>query len=478
MTEARGYLGVLQNRNFLALWLAQIVSLLALNSSLFVTLFLIEKATQSTAQDAAVIAAFSLPAVFLAAIAGIIVDRVSKKDMLVVSNGLRVFSQLLLTLLAARGLGKEIDTAVFVSMTYIVIFFSSAVGQFFAPAEGSTIPLLVGRDGLFAANSLFTLTVVATQIAAVIILVPITIKTLGIVATLLLLAVFYVIATVLVSLLPRDPAPKRRALSARSVAKRAWGDLAEGWLFSLSHPPILLGILQISLVTALVYVVAAIGPGYAARVLGLATEDAIFVFSPAGAGILIASLLVVRYGQHFARHTLPIAGIVLMGATFFVLGLVGVLGGSTIAPIFHLHPDLTVSATTLIAITSIFAGIALALILIPAQSAVQEEALDENRGRVLTVQFTLANALGVLPLLTIGGLADVFGIPNVTIGVGLSLVAIAVLNFFFARGLTQRARRRAVAQALPIPGSDAMTLLSGEDGFGQDAARETNAISK
>jgi MFS family permease len=475
MTEARGYLGVLHNRNFLALWIAQIVSLLALNSSLFVTLFLIENATQSTAQDAAVIAAFSLPAVFLAAIAGIIVDRVSKKDMLVVSNGLRVISQLLLTFFAAWGLTKKIDTAVFVSLTYVVIFFSSAVGQFFAPAEGSTIPLLVGRDGLFAANSLFTLTVVATQVAAVIVVVPITIKTLGIVPTLLLLAFFYVIATGLVILLPRDPVPKRRALSARSVARQGWNDLAEGWWFSLSHPPILLGILQISLVTALVYVVAAIGPGYAARVLGLATEDAIFVFSPAGAGILIASLLVVRYGEHFARHTLPILGTVLMGATFFALGLVGVLGGSTNAPVFHLHPDLTVSATTLIAVVSIFAGVALALILIPAQTAVQEEALDENRGRVLTVQFTLANALGVLPLLTIGGLADLFGIPNVTIGVGIGLVVIAILNFFFARGLTQRARSRAVAQALPLPGSDAMPFITGNDGLGQDATRKPHA---
>lgn len=472
MTEARGYLGVLKNRNFLALWLAQIISLIALNSSLFVTLFLIEIATQSTAQDAAVIAAFSLPAVFLAAIAGIIVDRVSKKNMLVVSNGLRVFSQFLLTLLAAWGLGKQIDTAVFVSLTYIVLFFSSAVGQFFAPAEGATIPLLVGREGLFAANSLFTLTVVATQVAAVIIIVPITIKTLGIVSTFLLFTVFYAVATGLVSLLPRDPVPKRSALSATSLAKRAWTDLAEGWGFGLSKPPILLGILQISLVTALVYVVAAIGPGYAARVLGLATEDAIFVFSPAGLGIVLASLLVVRYGQRFARHILPIAGTILMGAAFVVLGFVGVVGGSAKAPISLIHPDLTVSATTLVTVTAFFAGIALALILIPAQTAVQEGALDENRGRVLTVQFTLANALGVVPLLTIGGLADIFGIPNVTIAVGLVLVLLAILNFLFARGLTSRAGPRTIPQSLPLPGSDAVTVLSGNDGFEPDRAHD------
>ena len=39
----------------------------------------------------------------------------------------------------------------------MVTFLTSTVAQFFAPAEGATIPMLVGEKHLLTANSLFTL---------------------------------------------------------------------------------------------------------------------------------------------------------------------------------------------------------------------------------------------------------------------------------------------------------------------------------
>lgn len=462
MNDARGYLDVLRNRHFLVLWLAQLFSLLALNSTLFVIIILIEKATQSSTQNAALIAAFSLPAVLLAALAGIVVDRVSKRDMLVVSNGLRVFFQLALTVLAALGLQRQIDAALLMALIYVLIFSSSAVGQFFAPAEGATIPLLVGRAGLFTANSLFTFTVIASQVAALVILVPVAVKTLGVIGTLVLLTIFYLVATVLVMSLPRDPAPPRARVGARGLARQAWHDLAEGWSFSLRRPPIILGILQISLVGMLVFVMATLAPGYSARVLGLDPEDAIFVFSPAGGGMLLASILVVRFGPRFARHTPPIGGFVLMGLALITLGGVGQIGAPTV-PLFRTHAEWTVSVTSLVGGAAFFAGIALALILVPAQTAVQEEATDQVRGRVLTVQFTLANAIGLLPLLTIGGLADVFGIADVTVALGVSLLLVAGLNFLLAQRLTQRRTWKPVTEAFPLPGADPSTVRVEEE---------------
>src|SRR5919199_862785 len=239
MSETQGYLRVLQNRNFLVLWLAQIFSLIALNSSLWVTTILIEKASGSSTQIAGVIASFSLPAVFLSAIAGFVVDRISKKTILVVSNALRVVTQVLLAILAGLALSNQIDTALFAISIYVLIFLSSAVGQFFAPAEGSTIPRLVGREGLLAANSLFTLTVVASQVAALIVIVPVLIKTIGVTNTLFLLALFYAMATLLVMILPSDQVPARMGPSTRSIAHLAWQEIREGWEFSLSHRPIL-----------------------------------------------------------------------------------------------------------------------------------------------------------------------------------------------------------------------------------------------
>ncbi len=459
MTDARGYLYILRNRNFLLLWLAQIQSLLALNSLLFVTIILFEKVTQSSIQTAGVIAAFSLPAVFFAPVAGLILDRIPKKTILVVSNALRVVTQVIIAILAALALENRLGAGLALTSVYIMIFVSSAVGQFFAPAEGATIPLLVGREGLFAANSLFTLTVVATQVLALVAFVPLAIKLLGVINAYLLLAVFYGGATLLLMLLPRDPVAPRGGLDARSMSRKAWQEIGEGWRFSIRHRPILIGILQFSLVGVLVFVMATLAPGYAARVLGLTAEDSIFVFSPAGVGMLLASVLVVRYGPRFQRHTLPITGMILMGISLLGLGLVGRYSTNKI----FAFSGISVDATTPVGLSSFLAGIALALILIPAQTAVQEEASDEIRGRVLTVQFTLANALAVLPLLTFGGLADVYGIPNVTIGLGLALLLIALANFLYARQLTPSSGQHFVAEAFPLAGADASTVRSEDD---------------
>ncbi|MGB8645306.1 MAG: MFS transporter [Anaerolineae bacterium] len=475
MNEARGYLDVLRIRGFLYLWLAQIASLLALNSSLFVTIILVSKATGSDTQTAGVIAAFNIPAIFLSAFGGIVVDRVSKKVMLVTTNALRIGFQLVLTLVAFLGLSKQIDPAFFILLVYVAIFVSSAVGQFFAPAEGAMIPLLVGREGLLAANSLFTLTVVGTQVAAIMLLVPFAIKLIGVINSLLLLGILYMVATFFASRLQRDQAPERQVLSAGSAWRQAWKEAGEGWDYALKRPVIMLAIFQIALVAALVYVVGTIAPSYTSSVLGLGPEDAIFIFAPAGVGILGASAFVVRYGPRFHRYLFPIIGTILMGLSFLALGLIGSLSGGPQAPLFRLYPNLTLTATSAVSLASVFAGVALAFILIPAQTAVQEEAPDEIRGRVLTVQFTLSNALGIIPLLIIATLTDIYGTPYVVMGVGVALLVVALVNYLYARQLTRHRRRKPVLQALPIPGTD-VTTVRADTSNGNDAAVDEQTL--
>src|SRR5512135_831301 len=115
----RGYTAVLHNRPFLALWMAQVLSNTALNGSFFLQLILIEEVTGSSAQLAAVILAFSLPAVLLSALAGLVVDRISKKYILLASNALRVLTGGILAVLAAYLLTNRLSEALFLTEIYI-----------------------------------------------------------------------------------------------------------------------------------------------------------------------------------------------------------------------------------------------------------------------------------------------------------------------------------------------------------------------
>jgi MFS family permease len=375
-----------------------------------------------------------LPAVIFGPIAGVVLDRVSKKTILVVSNAARVVSQGALAIIAYLGLNGSMNPVLFVGLVYLVIFITSAIGQFFAPAEGATIPLIVKRDELYAANSLFTLTIVGIQVVALILYVPVSVKSFGIVGALISLTVFYLAATVLLLLLPRDPVAHRVKDDGESGLQRGWREIGEGWRYAISHKPVFIAILQFSLVFTIVSVLGEQAPGYANRVLGLATEDAVYVFSPAGIGIVLASLFVVRFGQKLPRYVLPIVGMFLMGVGLVGLGAVGLGGANALVHIFEIA-GVSVTAVWLIGVAAPLIGVGIALVLIPAQTSIQEGATDEVRGRVLTVQLTLANALSIPLLLAAGGFSDVFGIPQIVIFLGAVLFPLALANWLYARNL-------------------------------------------
>ena len=457
MNQAQGYRPVLRNLNFLKLWIAQILSLMALQSLLLLALILIEDVNKSSLQTAGVIVAFSLPAVIFGPIAGIVLDRASKKSILVVSNLARVLSQALLALLAYLGINRGIDPLAFVSLVYITIFITSAIGQFFSPAEGSMIPLIVKRENLLAANSLFTLTIVAIQVVALVAYVPLAVKALGIFGAFVSLAVFYALATALLALLPDDPVMRRTEADtsagdvAQSAIRKGWREIGEGWQYVIDHKPLLVAVLQFALVFTIVAVLGEQAPGYASRVLGMQTEDAVYVFSPAGIGMVIASLFVVRLGPRVPRFLLPLIGMFLMALGLMGLGVLGLSGRAATTTTFDVL-GIQLTAIWLIGIMSPLAGVGLAFVLIPAQTAIQEQSTDVIRGRVLTVQLTLANALSIPLLLAAGGLAEVFGIAQIVIGLGAILIPTALLNLWYVRHFPQTPPANFHSQPIPLPG--------------------------
>ncbi len=431
----RGYTVVLRNHHFLALWMAQVLSTIALQGSFFVQLILIAEVTQSSAQLGAVILSFSLPAVLLSALAGLVVDRVSKKYILLTSNALRAVTGGALAILASLLLTNQVNEAIFLLAIYVLVFLTSAIGQFFAPAEGAMIPLIVGSENLLPANSLYTLTFIASQILGLVILAPLGVKAIGIVGSLWAAVAMYVIAALLIAFIPRDRTIRAVRIDGVSAVRRAWNEVREGWHYAIAHRPIFVGLLQLALVSTLTMMMAMLAPGYAERVLGLSAEDAAYVFWPAGAGMFLASILIGRYGYHMSRALLASLGMFLMGLALAGLAWAG--GGPELdIPLFRGHPELVISAAASIMLFSLLVGGAMALINIPAQTVVQEESEDAVRGRVLAVQFTLSNALAIPPLLFIGNLADVFGIPRVTLTVAVIIVALAILNLLWSRSRT------------------------------------------
>ncbi len=453
VSQEEGFGAIIRNRPFLFLWIAQAISQTAQNGIHFVQMVLIEKLTGSTSHMAVIILAFSLPGVLFSSFAGIAVDRLSNKVVMMASNALRVLtvSGYIFFLYTLRG-------SYLLLALYLLTFISSAIGQFFSPAEAATIPLLVGERRLLSANALFNLTLITTQVVGLIILAPLGVKLLGIDHSFVLIAVMYLAATVFVSFLPRD-APKLERNSQLSPLEEAWEETQEGWRFVISRRPIFLAISQLTLVATLFLTLAMLAPGFATRVLHLAPEDAIYVFSPGGLGLLLATILVGRYGQHFRRESLSNAGLLTLGLTLMGLAFVaGRMGAFSL-----------ISPLTVIGILAFFMGAGVAMITVPAQTVMQERSPTEVRGRVISFYFMASNLVAIPPMLFIGVVADQIGrlLGDPRKGMLSVMVSLALVVLFVAGASLRRTHRLS-------PKDEKITKLGGEGPEGVDRVPEAS----
>src|SRR4051812_36019412 len=193
---------VLRNRDFLKLWVAQMVSQTAqqiVNIALVQQVFHL---TESSTAVGGVIIAFTVPGILFAAIAGVFIERNSKRTMLIITNVARG-----VLVLAYIFTDKSWGAGAVLPLIYTVTLLFSAVSQFFSPAEASMIPLVVKKDELIAANSLFNLTLTGTALGGFVILGPVLLGTIfkqNFAGLYILICVLCLAAAAITYFLPKD----------------------------------------------------------------------------------------------------------------------------------------------------------------------------------------------------------------------------------------------------------------------------------
>jgi len=73
-------------------------------------------------------------------------------------------------------------------------------------------------------------------------------------------------------------------------------------------------------------------------------------------------------------------------------------------------------------------GIATSLVFVPANTILQEETSDESRGKIYGVLNTLIGIMSIIPVVVVGGLADLIGVKAVITGMGIVVLIIAVIR--------------------------------------------------
>jgi MFS family permease len=77
---------------------------------------------------------------------------------------------------------------------------------------------------------------------------------------------------------------------------------------------------------------------------------------------------------------------------------------------------------------TLVAGLGFAAVMVASQTLLQEHAPVHARGRVFAVQLMLGNLFSIIPLLTVGGLADVIGVNRVLIMLAFGVLIVALFS--------------------------------------------------
>ena len=413
---------VLGNYPFLRLWIAQAVSQTA-NSMVDFSLLLrvgqtvdYHDVAQANTAVSFVILAFSLPAVVFGPIAGAVADRMSRRNLMVITNAARA-ALVVLFLLAQPTWPVQIALVSY----YSVAFLFGAVGQFFMPAQGASIPSLVPRDQLTAANALFNLTFTATQLLGFAILGPLLAQALGVDMLFTVTMIAFVISALLTLWLPAMPIPHRVVSVERtSPVRRVWSDIREGLVYIKQDAILTKAIAYLTFATTIFMLIAALAPNFVATVVGLPPSDIGYLVAPAGIGVIAGVVLVPRLASRFRRDALIDWAVVVGGISLLLLSLSREILSRLLAPAAVPQMLEIALAGTMAAIL----GVCNALVLVPSQTILQERSHEHIRARVYATFFTITSVVSFVPIFFAAAAADLFGVVTVLAGVAVLLIGV------------------------------------------------------
>lgn len=468
-------MAVLHNRPFLLLWLAQVATQVGGSTVTYGLTILISTRYASASAVGVLLLSFLLPAILFSAIAGVFVDMVDKRQVLVVTNIMRGLAFVAIVFAGDNLLGL-----------YLLMIFVATVTTFFGPAEASMIPFLVPRNQLLAANGLFTLTTNMAFAAGFALAGPLIIALANTQTLILLVAMLYFVAAVFCWTLPASPPAEDSATAERAVAgaeravKAMVADLSEGITYIRAHHNVGWSLSFLGITGGLVGILAILGPGFAQSALALGEKDFMIVVLPLGMGIVSGIICLNAFGRYVPRRRAIEAGMISMGVLLAILSFAGPISHFLEANVATQIREVSrvASVLSLVIALAFAVGLAFAVVSISSQTQLQEDLPEDVRGRVFGVLNMLVSIASLAPIIIVAPIADIVGRDPVILTVGIMVALIGAISVVrrgpLARtdlatkagteaGVPVSAVQRGAAPA-ELTGGAILAVLSSEDG--------------
>jgi MFS transporter, DHA3 family, macrolide efflux protein len=404
MPEPLSMAAVLRIPTMRRLWYAALVSTFGDFLALFAVIGVITFQIRATPQQVTgVQISYMLPIAVLGVLAGVFVDRWPLKLTLVASDFTRAILCLLLI------------TCHDIFSFYLVLASISVVSSFFGPAHGVTLRTIVPVHGLRSANALmqqvmFGMRIIGPAIAALLV------ASFGPRVCYLADSVSFIASGCLIASLAISR-PQAKAQAAEVLGEdqpqpsgisRILADMRVGASFILHHA----GVLFVMLAMASgMFVLGCFGP-----LIAVYVRDSIH----ASTRVFGVASAMIGIGMFVGVNALTIVAKKTRNTTLVYSGLAGIAIGLSLLTLF-VHIATTFAATLII-------GFAVAGIIVPATTMMQQETPHELMGRVGSTFISLVFTAQISGLILSGLVADRLGVRHVFAFCAVLLVALIVIG--------------------------------------------------
>lgn len=362
-----------------------------------------------------------LPSAVFGLFSGILVDIIDRRLIIRYINLLLALS--LLILIPLKG---SLFAVLF------IVFLVNSLVQFYLPAEASSIPLICKRSELYSANSLFSITLFGSFLAGFGLAGPLInlwgINYVFILGTGLLLAAFllsFVFPPIVSDLgvLGKRLIEAIRAKNLSEIAQVGLKEMKNTFALIRGRVAVMVSLFILASVQVIIAILGTLIPSFFENILKTNSANASFILVlPLGIGMVLGGFLLSRFGSLAPKRSVVSSGIVTAGLLFLSAGF---------APlIFNQDPEVMgLSLTPFFIIGAFLLGLSMVSVVVPSQTALQEYSPDRDRGKVYAALSVLMAALTLVPVLTVGVLADIFGTIPIILFIGGFITLLGILAF-------------------------------------------------
>jgi len=389
---------------FFTIWTGQAFSLFGSALVQFALIWWLTKTTGSATVLATASLFAMLPQIILGPFSGPLIDRWSRRLVMIFADGLIALATAALAYLFWKG-------QVLSWQVYAVLFIRSAGGAFHWPAMQASTTMMVPEKQLSRVAGMNQtlqglVSIVAPPSGAVLI---------GVVPTQAVLMIDVI--TAFIAILPllffSIPQPVRTESKLKPGEKEGyWRDVREGFTYIFAWPGLLAVLLMATLINFLVNPLGALMPLLVTKyfqkgALALGSMDSIW-----GVGMIAGGVLLSISGGFHRKIVTMLVGIVGIGMGVTIIG---------IAP----------SDAFWLALVGFFImGVAIPITNGPAMALLQSIVRPDMQGRVLSITGSLVVAMSPISLLVAGPLSDAYGIRVWYWVSGILCSLIALAGFF------------------------------------------------